>query len=244
MSKHQGAYYNFVSLIGKKLISIIEWQISRNVESKVFFTKEEFQWIKKIERNYPLILNEYFSIKAAEGLSDINEISNEQDIVIERNSWNFFPLRLYGVNINENISKAPKTYETLQCIPNVTTAFFSVLKPHKLIKPHRGAYKGYLRMHLGVNIPDENACGIRFDDYTYHWKNGEAVIFDDTFVHDAWNNADKERVILYVDFIRPMPKYLTSISKLLTLLIQKSPYTKNALTNLQKHSQQANDLHL
>ena len=58
------------------------------------------------------------------------------------------------------------------------------------------------------------------------------MIFDDTFKHTAWNNSNEERTVLYVDFIRPMPAVLMRISKWLTLLINKSPFIRNAYKNL------------
>jgi beta-hydroxylase len=103
----------------------------------------------------------------------------------------------------------------------MTTAFFSSIESGTYIRPHRGAYKGYLRYHFGVDIPaNDNSCAIRIDDKLYNWSNGKSLIFDDTYIHDVWNNSGKDRVVLYVDFIRPLPKHLTTVSKLLTHLTQ------------------------
>ena len=33
---------------------------------------------------------------------------------------------------------------------------------------------------------------------------GKALIFDDTFNHEVWNNTDGYRVVLFVDFARPL----------------------------------------
>jgi aspartyl/asparaginyl beta-hydroxylase (cupin superfamily) len=36
------------------------------------------------------------------------------------------------------------------------------------------------------------------------WKPGELVMFDDTILHEAWNNSDRLRVILIFDIWHPM----------------------------------------
>ncbi|MBP6731225.1 MAG: aspartyl/asparaginyl beta-hydroxylase domain-containing protein, partial [Chitinophagales bacterium] len=146
-------------------------------------------------------------------------------------------LYIYGVPLNDNIALCPQTDRLLKNIPNVTTAFFSILSSDTVIKEHRGAFKGYLRFHLGVDIPaDYENCGIRILNDTYHWQNGKSFIFDDTFLHSAWNKSSQKRTVLYVDFIRPMPKPLTWIALLLTRLISASPYIQNALKNLRKEA--------
>ena len=71
------------------------------------------------------------------------------------------------------------------------TAFFSILAPGKHLPPHRGPYKGVMRYHLGLLIPEPaEQCGIRVDTETRHWAEGESMIFDDTFEHEAWNDTD------------------------------------------------------
>jgi beta-hydroxylase len=85
------------------------------------------------------------------------------------------------------------------------TAFFSILAPGKHLPPHRGAYKGVLRLHLGLIIPEPaEMCAIRVGSQTRHWQEGRVMIFDDVFQHEAWNRTDALQVILFVDIMRPM----------------------------------------
>ncbi len=45
----------------------------------------------------------------------------------------------------------------------------------------------------------------------YYWKDGEGYIFNDNYLHDARNDSDKIRVVLWVDLDRPLwglPHYL------------------------------------
>ncbi|MEO8300749.1 MAG: aspartyl/asparaginyl beta-hydroxylase domain-containing protein [Rhizomicrobium sp.] len=137
-----------------------------------------------------------------------------------------------GEFIEENCTLAPKTAALLRDIPGVYTAFFSVLEPRQHIKAHWGYWKGFVRYHLGVLIPDnnrDNKCWIRINpnarsrigDRTeieqgekYHWRDGEAVLFDDTFLHDAANETDQVRVVLFLDVARKMPWGLSLLNRL------------------------------
>ena len=39
----------------------------------------------------------------------------------------------------------------------------------------------------------------------YHWKNGEGILFDDTYLHDAKNDSDEVRVVLWLDVRKKWP---------------------------------------
>ena len=75
---------------------------------------------------------------------------------------------------------------------------FSILEPGKQLPPHRGPYNGVLRLHLGLMVPEpREALGIRVENALYRWQDGEAVIFDDAFEHEAWNRTPHTRVVLF-----------------------------------------------
>jgi beta-hydroxylase len=151
--------------------------------------------------------------------------------------WKAFMFKS-GDFIDENCALAPKTTALLKRIPGLYTAFFSVLDPHQDITPHWGYYKGFLRYHLGVIIPENNAngkCWLRVNadpeqnaagekelvanGETYYWKNGEGIIFDDNYLHDAANESDEVRVVLWLDMRRPMPFYVQWFNQLCLWLV-------------------------
>ncbi len=100
----------------------------------------------------------------------------------------------------------PRTAALMREIPGMTTAMFSILSPRKHILDHRGPYKGVLRYHLGLIVPeDAEACRIRVGEDIRHWEEGKSMIFDDTFNHEVWNDTDETRVVLFVDVLRPLP---------------------------------------
>ena len=42
------------------------------------------------------------------------------------------------------------------------------------------------------------------DGERYHWRDGEAVVFDETFIHYAENATEHNRIILFCDIERPL----------------------------------------
>jgi len=235
--------YKITAFIGKTIIFFLEKIIALFVKDEIYLDIHQFQWIQTIEKNAHLIQQEFdgFYKKRLEQIPDICDISEEQYQVVQKNDWKFIPLYTYGIKVNSFAMFFPKTIEILNQIPNFTTVFFSILQPNIKIASHRGAYKGYLRYHLGVKIPQEyQKCGIDVQGEVYHWQNGKSVVFDDTFEHFAWNNSDEMRTVLYVDFIRPMPKFLVFISKWLTVSISKSLFVQNAIRKINNFEKDSN----
>jgi beta-hydroxylase len=95
----------------------------------------------------------------------------------------------------------------IQSIPEVITSEFSFLKPKSKILAHKGFSKMILRAHLPLIVPKGDTCAIRVGDETHIWKEGELVIFDDSFDHEAWNDSDDFRVILMIDIPNPRWNY-------------------------------------
>jgi beta-hydroxylase len=112
------------------------------------------------------------------------------------------------------------------------TAFFSILSPGKHIPAHRGPYKGVIRVHLGLKVPGpKEQCRIRVGNDYRHWEEGEVMLFDDTHDHEVWNDTDGERVVLFLDVVRPLAPPLDRINGTVISLIGKSPFVQNAKKN-------------
>lgn len=100
----------------------------------------------------------------------------------------------------------PRTIAALKKVPNLFQASFSILDPGKSIPAHNGPYYGYLRYHLGIEVPDDDPPQIRIRDHVHTWRDGESVLFDDSWNHEVINNCAERRVVLIVDVLRPMPR--------------------------------------
>src|SRR5690606_41164828 len=59
---------------------------------------------------------------------------------------------------------------------------------------------------LGLATPNSDACRIYVDGQPYAWRDGEDVMFDETYVHWVKNETDVTRVILFCDIERPLSR--------------------------------------
>ena len=55
--------------------------------------------------------------------------------------------------------------------------------------------------HLPLIVPQ--GCWFRVGGETRYWREGEALVFDDTVEHEAMNPSDALRVVLIFDVWRP-----------------------------------------
>jgi beta-hydroxylase len=162
------------------------------------------------------------------------EVSPDQMRIAKGNNWRTFILFGFGSKLKKNCSRAPLTTRLLESVPNLQTAWFSILGPGYHIPAHRGVSKGILRAHLGLIIPeDAEKCRLRVADRIQVWRPGEIFVFDDTYEHEVWNDTDEERVILLFDFDRPMKFWGRAINRTFVSLLKLSAYYQEPKKNMQ-----------
>ena len=115
--------------------------------------------------------------------------------------WSVYGLWAFSKRVESGIEACPKTAGIVSAVPGLTTAGFSRLTAGAHIQPHVGWVRTVYRMHLGLVVPD--GCTLRVGDETRSWREGEALIFDDTTEHEARNTSDQDRIVLLLDFLRP-----------------------------------------
>ena len=112
---------------------------------------------------------------------------------------------------------------------------FSILEPGKRLPPHRGPYNGVLRLHLGLLIPEpRERQAIRVGTEQHHWEEGRVLIFDDAYEHEAWNDTKQVRVVLFVDFEKPLRFPAGILNRLLLDLAVFTPYLREGADNLRR----------
>ncbi len=173
---------------------------------KTFFEPESFPWVPAVEAEWLAVRKELEAVMARrEEIPNFQDISEDQKVLTEGEQWKTFWLYAYGDKAEENCARCPETVRILQKIPGMKSAMFSILAPHKHIPEHRGMYKGVLRYHLGLIVPGpEGSCRIRVGNDVRSWKEGKSMIFDDSHPHEVWSDCDSSRVVLFVDFLRPV----------------------------------------
>ena len=221
-----------------KLASWMESKISGCPSGdRTFFDTESFPWVKKVEANWGAIRKEVDALlKDKEQIPYLQDISPEQGSIAQGRAWKSFFLFGFGNKIERNCARCRETARIVEKIPGLKMAMFSILAPRSHILPHRGPYKGLLRYHLGLLIPEPDlSCRIRVADEIRCWKEGQSLIFDDSHDHEAWNDSDRDRVILFVDFLRPLPLRFSLLNSLTVWRISKSAFVTEAVDRLRAH---------
>jgi ornithine lipid ester-linked acyl 2-hydroxylase len=195
-----------------------------------FLGNDAFPWTAVLERGFDDIRAELDTVLASgSAIPSFQQVLPSQRSLTSDDRWRTFMLYGYGHRIDSNCRRCPRTDALLQRIPGMRTAFFSILSPGKHIPPHRGFYNGVLRYHLGLIVPDDwRSCWIRVGDEVHRWREGEGVVFDDTHEHEVRNDTDQQRVVLFVDFLRPLPFPASTFNSLVVKAISQLPEIRRA----------------
>ncbi len=188
---------------------------------KTFFEPESFPWVAPIESEWKTIRKELDALLVRRGdIPNFQDVSEAQKALTEGEQWKTFWLFAYGEKAEENCARCPETVRLLQRIPGMKSAMFSILAPGKHIPEHRGMYKGVLRYHLGLIVPGpQGASRIRVGSDIRSWQEGKSLIFDDSHPHEVWNEVKSDRVVLFVDLLRPVYFPVSLLNRLIVWLI-------------------------
>lgn len=172
-----------------------------------FYDPAEFAWTGFLEQNTCAIQQELLAVM--ERKRNVELFYDEDRSVYKRlmPDWEAYFFFRYGRRYDQNHSECPTTSEVLArlplChIPNFSPeTLFSFIAPHGCIKPHRGVSNIRLVVHLPLLIP--GPCSLNVGGIVHVWQGGRAVVFDDTFVHEARNDTSSERAVLLLDIWHP-----------------------------------------
>jgi aspartate beta-hydroxylase len=123
-------------------------------------------------------------------------------------SWEAFFFFRHGKRFDENHARCPLTSTALDSIELCNIAdhapeiCFSLLSPDTHILPHYGVTNARVVMHLPLVVPPDCALNV-IDAGEHAWREGELMMFDDTFQHEAWNRSKTPRLILLMDCWNP-----------------------------------------
>lgn len=199
-----------------------------NVKNTAYLKTEDFPELKVLQENWQVIRDEALNLHSAERISASKDLDDLGFNSFFRTGWKRFYLKWYGSSLPSAEALCPKTVELINSIPNVKGAMFTMLPPGARLGAHRDPYAGSLRYHLGLSTPESPDCFINVDGTDYAWKDGEAVMFDETFIHYAENKTDKNRIILFVDIKRPTRFFLVDwINEIFSRVVLSAAATKN-----------------
>lgn len=227
-------FLNYINKLGQLIFIPIEQLLVWGTKKNAIQSIEDYPELKILANRVDEILAEYqHFIEANPSLPYMDDLSFSQKKIVTQKKWGSIFLRIYGRDIPKMHVHFKTTMGLLKEIPGVKTAFFSVFAPKTHLLPHRGPYKGVIRYHLGLIVPEN--CGIKIDGKTHSWSYGQALLFDDTYIHEAWNNAASERVVLFLDIERRLPFFQSCLNRCLLFLIGKSPFVSEIYSNAKEY---------
>ncbi len=153
--------------------------------------------------------------------------------------WTVYLLYLLGHKPAANRARCPHTCRLLDAVPGLIQAFFSILDPGKSVPLHEGPYLGYLRYHLGLLVPRNNPPLIRVKGQDYTWREGEGVLFDDSWPHEVINTSDAPRAVLVVDILRPLPQPAHALNRFMTNVVARHTYGRAVARRVERFSRPA-----
>lgn len=179
---------------------------------RAFFEREEFAWVPALEAAVPDMQRELAAV-----LNDdapfAPYVTGSPDRPMPANplfndpSWGAFYLLQHGLPVAGNAERCPATMAALAQlpIPRITgrspMALFSLLRAGTHIQPHHGLLNTRLICHVPLVVP--SGCRLRVGSETRVPREGETLIFDDSFEHEAWNDGASTRVVLLFEIWRP-----------------------------------------
>lgn len=203
---------------------------SSRVPDKPVFDAREFAWTRMLEDNWEVIRAEAAAaLEDLESVPPLASISPDHRRIAPAGRWRSFFLVGYRYRAEENCRKCPRTAELVSKVPGLNSAFFSVLVPHTHLPEHTGVSKAFLTCHLGLQVPRESdKCRIRVVDDWLEWQEGKCLVFDDVFNHEVRNDSDETRIVLLVQFKRPVRFVGWVIGNLFLEGVRRSRFVQDA----------------
>ena len=221
--------------IGKHLRGFFDTLISSSslVSNDPVLDTCDFPWTQLLRDNWEAIRDEAVSVALQpEAAPSLATISPDHRAIAKVNMWRSFFLWGYGYPVDENLARCPATTRVIEQIPGLNTAFFSILAPGTHIPDHRGVTKALITCHLGLIVPEDGDVRMRVDDRIVRWHEGETLVFDDTYQHEVWNDTTSTRVVLLIQFGRPLRNPGKWIGETCVKLIRRTAFVKEARDNV------------
>ncbi|WP_443026612.1 aspartyl/asparaginyl beta-hydroxylase domain-containing protein [Sphingomonas sp. IC-11] len=176
---------------------------------RAFYSRDEFAWVAELEADTPAIRAELEAV--TEGFAPYVEGDPDRPLpnnpLLDDPAWSALHLWRGGEIVEANAARFPATMAALAKLPipriagRSPMALFSRLTPGAHIQPHHGLLNTRLICHLPIIAPP--GCGLRVGADVHEWREGELVIFDDSFEHEAWNRGTETRTVLLFEIWKP-----------------------------------------
>lgn len=192
-----------------------------------------FSWTAELVAAVPSIREEADRIMQRErAIPPFRDFAPGHERIVSADDWRSFFFYGYGYPVPENLARCPATAAAVRQVPGLISAIYSVVKPGAHIRRHRGVSKAVMTAHIPLRVPRDAAkCRMDVAGEQAVWQVGQAYVFDDTYDHEVWNDADETRVVLLIQFRRPMRQPGRALAGLLVWLVRRSAFVQRARNN-------------
>ena len=169
------------------------------LDTREIHDRERFPWVAELEGSFPVIKAEF--VRLVEAGSGFSPVYRSQTSTGE---WAASYLWVFGRKVEDTCRLCPETTRILSSIPGVSefgTTMYSGLAPHTHIAPHYGYSNAKLRCQLPLQVPGR--CRLKVGEHEVEQREGRCIVFDDSFLHSAWNDSGEPRFVLVFDFFHP-----------------------------------------
>lgn len=221
--------------VGKHLRGVFDRLIASSslVPNDPVLDVRTFPWTQMLRENWQAIRAEAEAVALCGRASpSLSTISPDHRAIAQADMWRSFFIWGYGYRIDDNADRCPRTAALVERIPGLNSAFFSILAPGTHIPAHRGVTKGLITCHLGLIVPRDGDVRMRVRDRIVRWAEGETLVFDDTYDHEVWNDTDGTRVVLLIQFGRPLRNPGKWFADLFMGFVRRSAFVQEARDNI------------
>lgn len=220
--------------LGLLILHTFDFLVSRYTENKPILSANELSFVRLLQKNRLVFLNEYLQASAQRSVPNIKDFYKVETDLKEDENWKAIPIVLFGHHLQRNPEQFPLTIELLKELPGCCGAMFSVLGPGKHIPLHKGIYKGIYRCLFTLQMAPEADCWIRVGNSKLNFVEGGTIVFDETVEHEVKNSSNSPRIVLYLDLYRNLPFPLNWLNDFVFFLLKKSRFVSNILKEYQK----------
>jgi hypothetical protein len=125
-----------------------------------------------------------------------------------------FFFKWYGKNVECPI-KVPAFQRDFRYIRTIGISAFNI---RESTSRHFGPFRASFRVLYCINDEQDENVYIQVGNIKHRWKEEKLFIFDDTLLHQSFNESDHPRYCLFVDILRP--SYLSFIHSFAISLIR------------------------
>jgi aspartyl/asparaginyl beta-hydroxylase (cupin superfamily) len=107
----------------------------------------------------------------------------------------------YGVDVDTFVD-IPAFHQRWK---HVRTIGVSIFRRKVSTAKHFGYLRATLRVLYNLNDLHDHSAYIVVGDQTSYWRDNKLFIFDDTLLHQSFNETEQTRHCMFVDIVRPSP---------------------------------------